>query len=49
MKKYQILKKGFFESHDKFENRINQLAFEGWKASSISHQGTQMVVLMEKL
>lgn len=49
MKKYQLLKKGVFESQDKFENRINQLAFEGWKAVSISHYGGQMVVLMEKL
>ncbi len=49
MKKYQLFKKGFFESQAKFENRINQRAFEGWKAISISHQGTQIVVLMEKL
>lgn len=49
MKKYQLLKKGVFESQDKFENRINQLAFEGWKAISISHYGGHMVVLMEKL
>jgi len=49
MKKYQLLSKGIFESQAKFEKRINQLAFEGWKAISISHYSGQMVVLMEKV
>ncbi len=48
MAKYKIAKKGVFESQMKFEERINSLALEGWKALSISHQGAQMVVLMEK-
>lgn len=45
---YKIVKKGVFESHLKFEERINAMALEGWKALSISHQGAQLVVLMEK-
>tara|TARA_R110002072_G_scaffold147858_6_gene295211 strand:- start:517 stop:666 length:150 start_codon:yes stop_codon:yes gene_type:complete len=49
MEKYKIIKKGVFESQTKFEEGINQLAFQGWKAISISHQGTQIVVLMEKV
>jgi len=48
MERYSILKKGVFESQSKFEERINSLALQGWSAISISHQGAQMVVLMEK-
>jgi len=48
MSNYKIVKKGVFESHMKFEERINSLTLEGWKALSISHQGAQMVILMEK-
>ena len=48
MDQFKIVKKGVFESHLKFEEKINSLALEGWRAISISHQGAQMVVLMEK-
>ena len=48
MNTYKIVKKGVFESQLKFEERINSLSLEGWKALSISHQGAQMVILMEK-
>lgn len=48
MDNYKILKKGVFESQSKFEEKINSLALQGWKAISLSHQGAQMVVLMEK-
>lgn len=48
MDNYKILKKGVFESQLKFEEKINSLALQGWKAISLSHQGAQMVVLMEK-
>lgn len=48
MGKYRIVKKGVFESQIKYDERINSLALEGWRAISISHQGAQMVVLMEK-
>jgi hypothetical protein len=47
--RYRIVKKGVFESHTKFEERINSMTIEGYKAISISHQGTQLVVLLEKV
>ena len=48
MSNYKIVKKGVFESHLKFEEKINSMALEGWRALSVSHQGAQMVILMEK-
>ena len=48
MENYKILKKGVFESQSKFEEKVNSLALKGWRAISLSHQGSQMVVLMEK-
>ena len=45
---YKIIKKGVFESHKKFEEKLNGLTLQGWRAISLSHQGAQMVVLMEK-
>ena len=49
MDRYKLVKKGVFESQVKFEERMNSLALRGWKAISISHQGAQVVVLMEKV
>lgn len=49
MGKYKILKKGLFESQSKFEEKINSMAVQGWKAISISHQGGQLVVMLEKV
>ncbi len=48
MTNYKILKKGVFESHTKFEEKLNGLSLQGWKVISLSHQGAQIVVLMEK-
>lgn len=48
MDRYKLIKKGVFESQVKFEERINSMAIQGWKAISISHQGAQLVVLMQK-
>ena len=48
MTNYKIVKKGVFESHLKFEEKINSMSLEGWRALSVSHQGAQMVILMEK-
>ncbi len=48
MDRYKIIKKGIFESLSKFDERINSLSLEGWRAISIaSDQGT-MTVLMER-
>jgi len=48
MDRYKIVKKGVFETQQKFEERLNSQAIEGWKAISLSHHGAQIVVLMEK-
>tara|TARA_R110002049_G_scaffold241231_1_gene415038 strand:- start:2437 stop:2658 length:222 start_codon:yes stop_codon:yes gene_type:complete len=46
---YKIVKKGLFESIEKFENRINDLASDGWIAVSISSESNNsIVVLMRK-
>ncbi len=46
---YKIVKKGLFESIEKFENRLNELATEGWIAVSISSEhNNSVVVLMKK-
>jgi hypothetical protein len=48
MDTYKIIRKGVFESKSKFEERLNALVLEGWKAISIaSDQGT-LSVLLEK-
>ncbi len=49
MRRYKILKKGLFESTTNFEERLNGMCLEGWKAVSISSpQGNQIIVLLEK-
>ena len=48
MERYRIVTKGVFESKGKYEERINALALEGWRAISISQNNGQYVVLMEK-
>ncbi|MGB0391155.1 MAG: hypothetical protein ACPGRC_01630 [Salibacteraceae bacterium] len=48
MRTYKVLKKGVFESAEKFEARLNEKASMGWKAISIAADNSQQVVLMEK-
>ena len=48
MDRYKVVRKKAFEKHARFEERINSLALEGWKAISITSEGTSMIVLMEK-
>jgi len=48
MEKYKIIYKGFFESVSKFEERLNALSLEGWKAISIASDQGSMKVLLEK-
>ncbi len=46
---YKIVKKGLFESIEKFEGRINELADDGWIAVSISSESnSSIVILMRK-
>ncbi|MBL4707660.1 MAG: hypothetical protein JKY48_04380 [Flavobacteriales bacterium] len=49
MEKYKIIRKGAFEREAKFEDRLNSMALEGWKALSIAVHGGVVVVLMEKI
>ncbi|MCB0802113.1 MAG: hypothetical protein HND54_08695 [Bacteroidetes bacterium] len=48
MNQYKIIKKGVFEKESSFEERMNSMAREGWRALSVAVQGGVMVVLMEK-
>ena len=50
MNRYKIIKKGVFEKESSFEDRLNSIALEGWKAISISENGGgRIIVLMEKV
>ena len=48
MRTYKTLRKKAFESETKFENRLNEMAMQGWKAINIAIYGMHQVVLMEK-
>lgn len=48
MKNYKILSKGIFESSSKFEERLNSIVLEGWKAISIASDQGSIKVLLEK-
>lgn len=50
MDKYKFLKKGFLESLDKFEGRLNEQARKGYKAIAMTKEPNgYMVVLFERL
>jgi len=46
--KYRLLKKGTFESLEKFEKRLNDECVGGWRAISISDSSGTLTVLLEK-
>ena len=48
MRTYKILKKGVFEGTKKFEEKINQMAMEGWKAVGVCNGEGTYLVLLEK-
>jgi hypothetical protein len=48
MDQYKIVKKGLFERLNSFEERINGLHAEGWKALSITSDNNRMSILMER-
>lgn len=48
MDKYKILRKKVFESNDKFDERLNETARQGWRAISISETRGALTVLLEK-
>lgn len=49
MDKYKFLKKGFFESLEKFESRLNDQARKGYRAIAMTKEPNgYMVVLFER-
>jgi hypothetical protein len=48
MDNYKIVKKGVFEKHSAFEERINSLSNEVWNAKSVSSDNSTIVILMER-
>lgn len=48
MTTYKMIRKGVFEKESTFEERLNSMALEGWRAISITKDSGIVVVLMEK-
>jgi len=48
MTNYKLIKKGIFERESSFDERLNSLALEGWRAISITKDSGILVVLMQK-
>jgi len=48
MEKYKIIKKGVFQSVSSFEEKVNTLSADGWKAISLTSDNSHMYVLMER-
>lgn len=48
MDKYKIVRKGVFQSVGAFEEKVNAMAAEGWKAVNLSSNNSYMYVLMER-
>ncbi len=49
MDNYKFLKKGTFESYDKYTKRLNQEANAGWKAVGFTNDHGVAVVLLERI
>lgn len=48
MGRYKIISKGVFEKTSKFEDKINQMASEGWRVVSSSMESGALYVIMER-
>jgi hypothetical protein len=48
MTQYRIITKGMFEKKKTFEEKLNSMALEGWRAVSLSSENGLVSVLMEK-
>ncbi|MFT4757556.1 MAG: hypothetical protein ACI91R_002211 [Vicingaceae bacterium] len=48
MIQYKLLTKGMFEKRKTFEERLNSMALEGWRAVSMASESSLVSVLMEK-
>ncbi len=49
MNKYKFLKKGVFESLDKFEKKLNEKVTEGWRVVNFTNDHDGIVVLLERI
>jgi hypothetical protein len=49
MDNYKFLKKGLFESIDKFEGKLNQIVRDGWKVINFTHDHNSIIVLLERV
>lgn len=48
MDRYKIIKKGVFQSVSSFQEKVNTLSADGWKAISLTSDNSHMYVLMER-
>ena len=48
MANYKFLKKGTFESLDKYEKKVNEFSQKGWKVVNMGLHGADLVILFEK-
>ncbi len=49
MENYKFLKKGFFESINTFEEKLNQKVREGWKVINFTNDRHSLIVLLERI
>lgn len=49
MGNYKFLKRKGFESLDKFEKRINEIASQGWKVVNFTSDHGGLIVLFERV
>ena len=49
MQLYKFLKKGTFESLEKFEKKVNEEARGGWKVINFAHDYESVIVLFERV
>ena len=49
MQKYKFLTKGFMESMDKFEKKLNATVDTGWKVVNFTTDHGGIVVLLERV
>lgn len=48
MDKFIILQQKAFESHAKFEKRLNETSYTGYEPISMSHKGGLLAILLKK-
>ena len=48
MDRHKIIRKGVFQSANSFEEKVNAMAADGWKAVNLSSNNSCMYVLMKR-